>query len=320
MAGAQPSLPTSDIDTAYQGIAATSPTPQNVPTTMAIRPTPTIDFEHPLAGGIEANPQIGMFMGMLGGKGEPHDIPGLPQGELPREITGYAKRGAHQMAATKQPSKWEPRYEVLVKSKVPPGSKIKEVGQGRQTYQYDPDLAEVVQLNPEEPLISRPIARVKPGLTSELHKVLKPESDKMYRGMSHEEFENFQKTGEIKSTGEYNIADSQKGTTSWSKSPRQAESYANSFAPPMYRATFDRPAYVVVAKRAGPEHQKTGPWLPPEELSVTRPITKDDITEVWRARVASHGVGDYTLTENNGRYQLQFGSAPTADVVWERVR
>jgi hypothetical protein len=75
----------------------------------------------------------------------------------------------------------------------------------------------------------------------------------MYRGMSSGEYEAFKASGKIQTAGSHNIGSAQEGLTYFGADPRMAATYASDFAPWQYKPDFDKPAYVVVARRAGPE-------------------------------------------------------------------
>jgi hypothetical protein len=246
----------------------------------------------------------------------PGKVAGLPEGQLPHQLERFTER--YDLSATRVPKRnFESgdRYEVLIKAPAP--SHIKEVGEGRRTEQYDPSLAETFVQDPDEPLLRREVARIKPGLPDEIP--LTKDPNLMYRGISSGEYEHFLKTGKIKSQQEYNIGSEQEGLTYWATDPRSAESYANGFAPPQYKPTFEHPCYVLVARRASPEDMRKVKGTGDNELGVTRAVDRDEVTEVWRGRVAAMRVGNYDVVERDGYLHMSSGSNPSAWVVWEKV-
>jgi hypothetical protein len=246
----------------------------------------------------------------------PSKVAGLPEGQLPHQLERFTER--YDLSATRVPKRsFESgdRYEVLIKAPAP--SHIKEVGEGRRTEQYDPSLAETFVQDPDEPLLRREVARIKPGLPDEIP--LTKDPNLMYRGISSDEYEHYLKTGKIKSQQEYNIGSEQEGLTYWATDPRSAESYANGFAPPQYKPTFEHPCYVLVARRASPEDMRKVKGTGDNELGVTRAVDRDEVTEVWRGRVAAMRVGNYDVVERDGYLHMSSGSNPSAWVVWEKV-
>ena len=124
----------------------------------------------------------------------------------------------------------------------------------RGTVQYDPDRA-TVEFTPDEVTLDsgevvdlgrNKIVPTKGALTIE--ELVTPDENVIYRGMSAEEYRNAMDDGFIQSKGKYNIGDEQKGLTFFSLSPSQAQTYANDFTPAGFKATPDRPAYVVAIK------------------------------------------------------------------------
>jgi hypothetical protein len=254
----------------------------------------------------------GEFATAPGGGG--HGIPGLPPGKLSRALREFKKRDAFEMTAAKG-SYGRGRYEVVVKAKPVPG--IKTIGEGTRMYQYDPAYAHEEVLYPEDPIISRTIATPNEGLTTELP--VQKDPTKMYRGMSSEEYEDYLKTGEFKSKSEYNMSN-QQGLTYWSTDPDQAESYANGFAPVQFRPTFEKPAYVVVAKKADESDTVHAKGTGENELGIKRAVKADEVAEVWRGRVVVFNAGEYGVSDL-GDDTFEDGSAMPvgAEVVWEKV-
>lgn len=100
-----------------------------------------------------------------------------------------------------------------------------------------------------------------------------------YRGMSQAELRDVADKGEIKSLGDLNIGDTQKGKTSYGDNPSQALSYAGNFAHKDYKPTPSRPGYVVeVRKQAGMEYNAQ------RELEIAAGVPASEITRVWEVR------------------------------------
>lgn len=114
-----------------------------------------------------------------------------------------------------------------------------------------------------------------------------PEPEFAYRGMSSGEYENFLKTGKIKSKGEYNFSN-QEGLTYFTKDPRSSVFYANSFAPKEFVPTFDKPAYVVKIKMPDKSRIKNVHGVAAHELGIIDAIDKSEVIDVYKGKVASH--------------------------------
>lgn len=134
--------------------------------------------------------------------------------------------------------------------------------------------------------------------------------DRMFRGMSHAEYQNFKKTGHIKSLGTYNIGPSQEGLTYFTTEPQSAESYASSFAPRQHKPDWKKPAYIVEARRTAPEHERRVQGTGSHEIGVTRPIHHSEVTAVYRGNVVAHDPGEGT--EHNG-------VSPSSWLHWQKV-
>ena len=246
-----------------------------------------------------------------------HGVTGLPEGKLTTEIQRLVDRGGYEMKAVKlKRGEFEgvDRYEVIITSKAP--GNIKTINQGRRTEQYDPELAEIETLNADVPEIMRDIAVLKKGMPGRVPIERNP--DHMYRGIDAEEYESYLHSGKIKSKSDYNL-EGQEGLTYWSSDPRQAESYSNGFAPPDHKPTFEKPCYILVAKRVAPEHETRVKGTGETEIGVNRAVEQDEVLEVWRGKVASMNAGSYSITDHDGGFVAGSGSAPSPQVVWEKV-
>ena len=136
-------------------------------------------------------------------------------------------------------------------------------------------------------IAQKDVLRPKEHLNDTLRHV-RPHKDVMFRGMSHEEYEEFRQTGYIHSHGRHNIAPSEEGTTLFSTDPRTAETYAHHMAPPEYKPTPGRPAYVLAVKRPHPRDIRSMKWSDPSNVAVTRPIHASEVITSYRGTPVSH--------------------------------
>ena len=165
-----------------------------------------------------------------------------------------------------------------------------------------------------------PVARLKPdsGLADKIPE--KPDDEHMWRGMSHEEWTRAQQRGYIESDHAYNMSN-QQSITSFSRHPRNAESYANGFAPNGHGATFHRPAYAVKVLR--PAHAK------PEQnnddyLEVGGRIPLEHVKAVYRGRAWAMSAGEHELVPprevKGGVWTTGSGRHVSSQIGWEKVR
>jgi DNA topoisomerase-1 len=240
-------------------------------------------------------------------------VKGYP--DLPlRRVREMAQRGAFNFEVG--PGYSKNHREIIITA--PASDDIKTIGEGRRTNQYDPKYAGIQVLNADEPIIRREVGRLKPEYDQDVP--LEHAPGKMFRGMSSEEYESFLKTGKIESEGGHNLG-GQEGLTYWSDDPLMAQSYANGFAPAQYKPTFQRPCYIVVAKKVDPKDIRKIKGTDEEEIGVARPVLKDEVLEVWRGKVGVFQVGSESFrVDEDGKYlESAGGSSPSADVVWEKV-
>lgn len=245
-------------------------------------------------------------------------IEGLPAGKVvvDQQMGEAVSRGAYKMTAT--PSKRVGRYDVEVRAVG--GTPFKrDVYSDRQGY-YDPSKAHLQVEDKGTEIEHQFAAPNNPDLEEiiPLH-----EKDVIYRGISAEEFNAIRASGEVKSKGDYNMGDAQKGLTYWSTQAEQAQSYAHGFAPWQFKATFDRPAYVIATKRPANTVAVAGTGA--EEVGVPGAIKAADILAVWRGDVYSHMPGKVELLprdydEDSKELKVGSSSAPSAGVLWTRVK
>ena len=169
------------------------------------------------------------------------------------------------------------------------------------------DSGEVVDLGRNK------IVPTKGALTIE--ELVTPDENVIYRGMSAEEYRNAMDDGFIQSKGKYNIGDEQKGLTFFSLSPSQAQTYANDFTPAGFKATPDRPAYVVAIKL--PDNDYPIGQVNGSEVGLKGAISTDEIVSVFEGRPYEFSA-DLTLRDDFGRTFMS-GSGPTSRVTWEKL-
>jgi len=134
--------------------------------------------------------------------------------------------------------------------------------------------------------------------------------NKIFRGMSAEEFANFQKNKYIQSLGTHNIGEGQKGLTYFSINPDEARSYAHSFAPSEFKPDPSRPAYVVATKRPPDENITRVPGTGESEIGVIGQIPREDVTNVYQGNVVDYIEG---IHEPSARV------SPSSSVHWEEI-
>jgi len=158
-------------------------------------------------------------------------------------------------------------------------------------------------------LATKQIPVPKDHLTFDLPAAKDPE--KIFRGMSAEEFANFQKNKYLQSLGTYNIGEQQKGLTYFSIDPDMARSYAHSFAPSDFHPDPSRPAYVVAVKR--PPEDRIAPQVPgtsEAEVGIMGQIPREDVTNVYRGNVVS-----YTDALDEPGMKIN----PSSSIHWEEI-
>lgn len=139
----------------------------------------------------------------------------------------------------------------------------------------------------------------------------------IYRGMSHEAYEDFVRRGEVVSRGTHNFR-GQEGLTYWTTDVEVAMHYANSFAPSAHKATFLHPAYVLATHRPAETRDVSG--VGDHEVGVARPILKREIIAVWQGRAY-----DMPIIRADRRYDLYGdlkdagGSFLAGALVWQRL-
>jgi len=131
----------------------------------------------------------------------------------------------------------------------------------------------------------------------------------LYRGMSDGEYQEFVKTGEVKSAGSYNIGE-QAGLTYYSTSIQSAEAYADRFAPSQFKASFEKPAYVVAINAPDTKYTRHVEGVGEHEVGVSIPIPSKDIVAIYKGEVIEHRPG----TEGEG-----ISIAPSSKLSWKKI-
>lgn len=151
------------------------------------------------------------------------------------------------------------------------------------------------------------------------------DSGDFFRGMRYEEYQSILATGQMGSTGDYNLGDEQKGLTFFSTDPEQAAHYSAGFAPWQHAPTFDSPAIVVRIKDPG----TAVPNLPglgrdTTERGVPGAVPERAITEIYVGRPYRIKPGEVELYKDwdrkTGKPTYTEGSrqSPSSWVVWKK--
>jgi hypothetical protein len=259
-----------------------------------------------------------------------HDVydPDEPRDERGRWTVGSETglQGAHALKeaeargifegrlGSKRQGKWgdfEQQSVLLKPTDIPRGWKMIENRQGKRTY-YDPKYAESYQLVPDvEGVKPKDVAR---GSFDDV----KAEPGKIYRGMSYEEYQAALERGHFVSRGDYNIGEAQKGLTFYSTDPRQAQAYAQGFAPWMYKATPSRPAVIVEVADPGKHIDLPELGRTTTEVAVRERIPIGSISRVWLGR--PYIVEEHQVDINRDKYHgtsVGGGTSYSSSVRWE---
>jgi hypothetical protein len=181
---------------------------------------------------------------------------------------------------------------------------------------HDPEISTLDKTDPKDEYPRQSVS-LKPD--SGYHKEIQDEKKDgvLYRGMSHEEFQNVKKTGKIKSKGDFNL-EGQEGLTYYSKSPSQSQSYANAFTPPQYKPTGTHNAYVVAVKDPGKHKHIEGTGE--DEVGISHDIPVKDILHVHVGRTYSGWPGSLDVNKNwDGKHTEGSSTAPTSLVGWKKT-
>lgn len=111
---------------------------------------------------------------------------------------------------------------------------------------------------------------------------IQTDSSLAYRGMAWEEWISIQKSGIIRSTGPYNIGDSQLNLTFFSPDPATAMHYAHGFAPIQYQISQKRPGVIIAIPKEGLlSHAEFPDGVPSGELAARGSVPAESIRHAW---------------------------------------
>ncbi len=225
------------------------------------------------------------------------------------------RRGGHTHTLVQPaPTHWNRRTEHKL-TLHPKGGTPYEYKSGRTNY-YNPNISDLQTFDAGVEYIEHTHPVLKQEHTDEIEP-LGPGI--IYRGMSHEEYEFFLRSGKIESAGDYNIGDQQVGLTYWATDPKTAISYANSFAPPQHKPTFLHPAYVMATKM--PQETRRVKGTGEHEIGVARPIIANEIVGIWQGTVYDYTPPSYTVFKrSDDSFDTGSGSHPIAQLTWKRIR
>lgn len=198
------------------------------------------------------------------------------------------------------------RRTLLVSPPIPEGWQP-----GRRSWFYDPAHAGVdedgyVKPNAEIPRLSEVVGAVP--------------KDRLFRGMSFEEYEAAKDRGYIQSAGTHNIGDDQKGLTYYTTDPDAAESYAAGFAPWQHKPIPGRPGVVVQVPDPGPQYHRDVAGVGEHERGVTTPIPFDRVEAVYFGDAIALHAGEHDQRQlYDGKTWVEGSSYSYGSVVlWRR--
>lgn len=195
------------------------------------------------------------------------------------------------------------------------------LGKTRYRYKIDPKPAAYVQNGPRGESYDSRIAGVQRGKVALLRgsgyskeNPMKASEGYLYRGVSALEMEQIRKTGVIRSRGDMNIVDSQRGTTSFATDPRTATSYAGGFAPLRNQPTFDNPSFVLRIRDEG--FPRANINLPDNEVSLTGPVPASAIVEIVEVRPFRVGKGEIDVVSASYRGRPEGDGFAVGGAAW----
>lgn len=185
-----------------------------------------------------------------------------------------------------------------------------EIQNTRRASRYNPEIATARAVTDEYG--TRYQYDLKPGWVESLPDEGDP--DLMYRGMSWEEWQEAQRTGILKSLGEYNIGEEQQGLTYYTTEPRSAQQYASSFAPVQFEAAPDRPAVVIaVPRRQGRHVEGTGE----HEIGIPDEVPLAEVQGVWEGHPYEvTGVGHSDILDDWGGRRDGSAAPQSRSIAW----
>ena len=148
---------------------------------------------------------------------------------------------------------------------------------------------------------------------------MNPPGGMLWRGMSHEEYQEAKTRGYFESHGGHNIGDSQNGLTFFSTDPEQANNYATWFAPQETKPTFTHPGHIVGIPDRPDAPRGTNPSRPdPASTEVGLPgrVPFSEATHHYVGRPSVMDSGDQQVTEGWQGYERGSGSQPSTQIMW----
>lgn len=203
---------------------------------------------------------------------------------------------------------------------IPAGWKVYEddgAHDQRRTF-YDPNYAHVEVMTPYHSVVV-------PNNRDQGDFPEKAQPGILYRGMTNEEYQSALKTGSLKSLGDYNLGEREKGLTYYSTDPDQAVAYANGFAPWPYKPTPNQPA-IVVAIKDNPAQERDVrntevglrgevPISAIQRVYVGKPTyVQSGYTDVVQSRGRQAYTGSGSSVSTGVRWELEGSGAPTDKV------
>ena len=234
----------------------------------------------------------------------------LPLGDYAQSILkDVARAGNWKLSLTKTGPGWgEDTHEYAIVPKTLPAG-IQDSPSGlRDHVWFDPAFAEVTTN-----VDGRPQVTPKAGLLTDITEESEP--GMLYRGLSFAEWEEAKRTGVVKSSGDYNLGETQRGLTYFSTDIAQAANYASGFAPWQYKPSFGRPAIVIKVQDPGNAHRTTE-----TERGVPTEVRLADIRTVYEGHPYMIAPGGIDFYRNyTGPYNEGSRHSPSVWNVWKKT-
>ena len=235
-------------------------------------------------------------------------------------LKGAADRGAFNMRVIGEETYGGiTTYQIEVKPADTPDHFKKHKHSPRsltETY-YDPDYYELQQ-HPYDDTGTVKEVTPKPGTMPPVNTFSEPitEPGKIWRGMSHDEFQAAQRTGKIESLGDYNLGEEQAGLTYFTTQKDTAEFYASGFAPWQYKPTVERPAVVVKVSDPGNHVYVAGTGN--HEVGLRGSVPFSSVEEVNMGKVVKFDTGMFEVRRDNYSGNVSVGSSYgyTPTIMW----
>lgn len=165
-------------------------------------------------------------------------------------------------------------------TEIPPGTQVAVDPDGDRKVYYNPDHVTIERSE----ITGRPRSR---SNATALESLQSQVPGTIWRGMSHEEYQNAKRDGYFQTRGDYNLG--QQSGTLFTTRPSSAESYSNGYAPAEHKPTFARPAHVIGIPDPG-----IAPSVGGHEVEVPGRIPFDSVTHHYRGDVWEIATGGYS--------------------------